>query len=275
MTSGADDDPAGLAELYRRAATPRPPRRFTILLPIIRPPLTLPYAVRSVLAQSERDFELCIVCDGAPAETVAAAGELAAGDERIGVFAFPKGERHGEAHRAAVLAGSTAGFVAHIGDDDLWLSSHLAALGALLEEADFATVPQILIYPGGKMRHRHRGNLADPAIRQRMLTARWNFFGPTEAGYRLSAYRKLEIGWSPAPRDLPTDLFMWRKFLRDDRLRFVTGFTASSLKFGTGDWDTVSEETRAEAIAAYASRLGSPLLRLRAQFAVSRRRPKR
>jgi glycosyltransferase involved in cell wall biosynthesis len=275
VTADRSDGAARLADLYGRAAVPRPSRRFTILLPIVRPPLTLPYAVRSVLVQSERDFELCIVCDGAPVETVAAAEDLAAGDDRIRVFAFPKGARHGEAHRAAVLAGSTARFVAQTGDDDLWLPNHLAALGALLEKADFATLPQLRIYPGGKIRHRHRGNLADPDIRKRMLTERWNFFGPTEAGYRLSAYRGLETGWGPAPADLPTDLFMWRKFLRDDRLRFVTGFTASSLKFGADNWDALPAEKRAGPIAAYAARLDSPFVRWRAQWAVSRRGPKR
>lgn len=275
MPPVSSDDATGLATLYQAASAPRPSRRFTVLLPIVRPPLTLPHAVRSVLLQSERDFELCILCDGAPPETVAVAEDMASGDDRIRVFAFPKGARHGEAHRAAVLAGSTSRFVAHAGDDDLLLANHLAALGALLEDADFATLPQLRIYPGGKIRHRHRGDLADPSIRRRMLTETWNFFGPTEAGYRLSAYRGLEAGWSPAPPDLPTDLFMWRKFLRDERLRFVTGFTASSLKFGADNWDALPAETRARLIASYAARLDSRLLRWRMQWAVSRRGPKR
>ncbi len=39
---------------------------FTVLLPVIRPPALLPYAIESVLAQSERDFVLCVIGDGPP-----------------------------------------------------------------------------------------------------------------------------------------------------------------------------------------------------------------
>ena len=56
-------------------------------------------------------------------------------------------------------------------------------------------------------------------------------FGPTAAGYRIEAYRALPIGWSPAPRDLHTDLFMWRKFLAQDKLRFGSRVAVTSVKF--------------------------------------------
>lgn len=41
--------------------------RFTILLPIHRPPVLPRYAVETVLGQSESDRELFITCDGASA----------------------------------------------------------------------------------------------------------------------------------------------------------------------------------------------------------------
>ena len=94
---------------------------FTILLPVVRPPDMLVHAIASVQAQRRGDFELFVVCDGAPAETVAAAEALAANDQRIRVRAFPKGERHGEAHRAEVMREASGRLVAQIGDDDLWL----------------------------------------------------------------------------------------------------------------------------------------------------------
>ena len=45
------------------------------------------------------------------------------------MFDFPKGDRHGEAHRHAALAEARGELVAHICDDDLWFPEHLAEPG--------------------------------------------------------------------------------------------------------------------------------------------------
>ncbi len=237
------------------AALPRAPRRFTVLLPVLRPPALMPFAIQSVLAQTEMDFELCIICDGAPAETVAAARRAARHDPRIQVFPFPKGERHGEAWRAAVLDGSRSDHVAQLGDDDLWLPNHLERLAAGLRQRDFVSMPQIRVHRDGQYSVPAFGDLAEPRTRNRMLYNRWNFFGPTEAGYRMDAYRRLVVGWSPAPEDLPSDLFMWRKFLATPGLRYRTATAVTSLKFGAQDWDALPLEDRAAAIGVMADRL--------------------
>src|SRR5262249_13068748 len=101
---------------------------FAILLPIIRPPALLPLAIDSVLAQTITDFELLVVCDGAPPETVTCAEGYARRDPRVKVFPHPKGARRGEAYRHSALATSTARYVAHIGDDDLWMPDHLTEM---------------------------------------------------------------------------------------------------------------------------------------------------
>lgn len=259
---------------YSQARQPRPPRQFTVLLPVLRPPEMLPYAVRSVLAQSEPDFELCIICDGAPPETAAVARQLATGDPRIHVFAYPKGLRHGETHRAAVLAGARSDFVCHIGDDDLWLPDHLKTLAALLEDADFVSVPGFTVQPDRRLQAGPYGDLAQAFYRNRMLHRRWNFFGPTEAGYRLSAYRQLPEGWAPGPDTLWSDLNMWRKFLRHPGMRFRSGRALSTLKFATPDWTGVSLADRATANALVWDKLQDPtvlaVLRREAALLVAR-----
>ncbi len=242
---------------HAAAERPRAPRRFTVMLPVVRPPAMLPYAIRSVLAQTEPSFELCVICDGAPAETVEAARAFARQDPRVAVFAFPKGERHGEAHRAAVLRGARTDFVAQIGDDDLWFGDHLARLAQLLERADFVSLPQITIREEG-FASPSGGDLVDAETRARMRDQVYNFFGPSECGYRLAAYKALPIGWSPAPPDLPTDLFMWRKFLAQDGLRFRTGFVVTSLKLSAQHWKEQPLERRAAVLADFATRLEDP-----------------
>jgi glycosyltransferase involved in cell wall biosynthesis len=202
--------------------------RFTVLLCVHRPPALLPFAIESVLWQSHRDLELFIVCDGAPPETAACANAFAARDPRVRVFDFEKGERNGERHRDAVLALAKGEFVAHIAYDDIWFPDHLKELAVLLVEVEFGNLILMDIDPTGSPLH-FPGDLADPHTRQKMLTEKWNFFGPTVSGYRLSTYRRMPEGWAPAPPDIWPDLHMWRKFLRLDGITAGTRYTIQSL----------------------------------------------
>ncbi len=186
--------------------------RFTILLPVHRPPVLLPYAVESVRLQSQTDWELCIICDGVPDATVEAAKAWADRDPRITAWVFGKGERLGEAHRDLVLQKARGRFIAQIADDDLWLIHHLRELAQLLATVEFGNLTPIQVDPARPV-NCSPFRLDSPEVRARMMESRFNFFGPSDAGYRLETYRRLPVGWSPAPLDIWTDLFMWRKFL--------------------------------------------------------------
>jgi hypothetical protein len=157
---------------------------------------------------------------------------MAARDPRIRVFPFEKGERHGELHRDAVLQEARGRFVCHIADDDLWLPHHLDGMGALLEGADFGHSYTLFLDPRGKASLRLH-DLADPAIRDRLQSERWNYFGPTCAGYRLSAYRRLPVRWAPAPPEIWSDLHMWRKFLALPGISCATHRDVSTISFPT------------------------------------------
>src|SRR4029077_9367293 len=202
--------------------------RFTVMLCVHREPVLLPFAMETVLWQSHGDFELFVVCDGAPSETVECARAFAARDGRIRVFDFEKGERNGERHRDAALGQASGEFVAQIGYDDLWFPDHLKELAALLAEVEFGNLPLMAMGPDGSPLF-FPGDLADPQTRRRLLSEQWNFFGPSVAGYRLATYRRLPEGWAAAPPDIWPDLYMWRKFLRLDGITAATRFTIQSL----------------------------------------------
>lgn len=236
---------------------------FTILLPVHRPPALLPYAIASVQAQTRQDFELLVICDGAPAETAALARSRAAEDPRIRVFEHPKGKRHGEAYRHQALQEARGEYVCQISDDDLWLPEHLTEIERLLQSANFGNISMVWVQPNGEASV-DRHDLSDPATRHRMLTENWNFFGPTSVGYRLSAYRSLPEGWSPAPPDIASDLFMWRKFLTQADLSVGTRLAVTSAHFATpyrADW---TDEQREEEIRHWAQRLAD--VRFRRSF---------
>jgi hypothetical protein len=204
--------------------------RFSVLLPVHRPPDLLPAAIESVLAQTSRDFELLVVCDGAPEQTAACARAFGERDPRVRTFEFAKGARHGEAHRAAVLAQGTGTLVAHICDDDLWFPDHLAELETLLTAADFGNVIHTQISPHGTV-EALACDLADPAFRRLFVEQKFNRFGPTFCGYRMDAYRRLPDGWAPGPPDVWSDLHMWRKFLRRDDIKAATRAAVTGLHF--------------------------------------------
>src|SRR3954452_21314201 len=109
---------------------------FTVLLPVHRLPDLVPFGVQSVLTQPRRDFELFIICDGAPPDTAEAAKAFAGSDPRVHAVVQTKGERHGEIWRHLALQEARGRIVCQIADDDLWFPDHLSEAEALMAEAD-------------------------------------------------------------------------------------------------------------------------------------------
>lgn len=208
--------------------------RFLVIIPTHDHGRTVQVAIRSVLRQTHHDWRLVVVADGAPERTHALVRDFAAKDGRIALRHFPKGERHGEAWRHEVLAESDAEAVAYLGDDDFWAPFHLATLAPMLRTADLVHTRQAEFLPNMTFVGQE-GGIGDPEIRRRMLEADppWNCFGPTVAAHRLDAYRRLPVGWSPAPPGLFTDLYMWRKFIAADGLRFAHSAAVTALKLGS------------------------------------------
>ena len=201
---------------------------FTVLLSIHRPPFFLPFAIESVLQQTCKDFQLCVISDGAPQETVECAKDFARRDPRVKVFVFEKGDRHGEAHLHAVLTQSSARYVAHLEDDDLWFPNHLEELGTLLSDVDFGHVIHVWAHGDGSI-EALPCDLSIPEFRQRFLVEWSNRIGYSVCGYHLEAYQRLPEGWAPSPPRTWPDLHMWRKFYRMPDLRFGTRMVVTAI----------------------------------------------
>ena len=202
--------------------------RFTILLPLIRPPVYLPLALESVRSQSVQDFEILIVCDGAPAETVDYARAQAQHDSRIRVYSFPKGERFGEAHWHTALADARGQYVVHLEDDDLWFPNHLEELETVLSSVDFGHTLNTWLHADGRI-ETLLSDISNAEFRSRFMTEKFNRFGYSVCGYRLDAYRRLPQGWGPAPKDVWTDLHMWRRFFCTEGITFGTRMSVTAV----------------------------------------------
>ena len=203
--------------------------RFTVLIPTFDHGIVIRSAIDSVLEQTVGDFEIFVVCDGSPPETHAVLADYAERDGRIRAFKFEKGAVHGEASRHEALEEATGVAVAYLSDDDFWFPDHLATMGELLADADFANTRQAQTSPDYLVMGEAAGDLNNADTRARMTTTRYNFFGPTVAAHRLDAYRRLPVGWSPAPEGVWSDLHMWRKWIAADGVRFRSSMKVTSL----------------------------------------------
>ena len=205
--------------------------RFTIIIPTYNNGPTIRAALTSVAFQTVNDYEVFVVADGAPEETHRIVKEYAARDKRIRLLPFAKGERHGEGWRHAALQQATGEAVCYLSDDDFWFPDHLALMANLLQDADFAHTRHVHLLPCFHI-YGNTGTFADPAVRERMRKEKFNVIGLTNAAHRLAAYASLPQGWSPAPPDVWTDLYMWRKWLNQPGMRYAASDIATGIHMG-------------------------------------------
>jgi glycosyltransferase involved in cell wall biosynthesis len=227
---------------------------FTILLPVFGPPNLLPFAIESVLAQTVAEFELFVVSDGAPPETIDCANEFARRDPRVKVFIFSKGARIGEANWHAALGSASGRYVAHLEDDDLWFPNHLEELEKLLLTVDFGHTIYVRAHSDGQI-EALPADLGIAEFRERMLAEHFNRIGYSVCGYRLDAYRRLPDGWVPAPPTIWPDLYMWRKFLRMHDFSFGTRMVITAVGLPAHFREHMSSEARIRESRAWLQRV--------------------
>lgn len=204
--------------------------KFTVLIPTFNNGVVVRNAIESVLAQTVDGLELFVVADGAPDETHAVLDEIAGSDPRVRIYKFAKGPRHGEDHRNAVLRVARGEMVCYLADDDVWFPDHLAVMQELLADADFAHTRHVEIHTNNSVSGQYLP-ISDQDVRRRMVEEKFNIFGPTCAGHRLDAYKRLPQRWSAAPPDVWTDLTMWRKWISAEGVRFRSSLAVTTLHF--------------------------------------------
>ncbi|MGQ0677234.1 MAG: glycosyltransferase [Rhodospirillales bacterium] len=239
--------------------------RASILIPTHVHASTLKPAVSSVQAQGGGDIEILIVGDGASDGVRSAALALAADDSRIRFFDFPKGPRHGEVHRHAVLQQARGRIVCYQSDDDLWLPNHLDAMEAALMNADFAGAMHVDVDADGRVRG-YYCDLERPEFKTPFLEGRFSGlgqwanggFGLTFAAHRLDAYRRLPQGWATAPQGQSTEHCMWRKFLSQPWCRVKILHLPIALHFSAPERADWTGERRAEELRRWMDVIALP-----------------
>jgi len=101
---------------------------FSVVIPVFNRADVLGAALRSVLAQSEQDFEVVVVDDGSKDDPGAVVSALA--DHRIRVIR--QDNRGGGAARNCGIDAARGAFIGFLDSDDIFLPHHLATMRALL-----------------------------------------------------------------------------------------------------------------------------------------------
>ena len=112
--------------------------RFTIVIPAFNAARTIGSSIRSVLQQTEQDFEVVVVDDGSTDDTVECARSFAT-DPRVRVIS--QRNKGPSAARNAAVAAARALYVSMLDADDLWLPEYLEVMGGALDgnpDAPFA-----------------------------------------------------------------------------------------------------------------------------------------
>ena len=217
-------------------------KRATVIIPTYGEAEFALWAIKSVQRQSVEDIEICIICDGSPAHMVTFFEKMADEDPRITVFRYPKSPRTGEPYRDEVIRKTTGSIICYCAHDDLWLPDHIETIERALGKYDFVhtlhaavNISENIIRPYDIYSVIYLMNIKRRKIRKKMQ-CKQNFFGLTYGAHTRKAYFRLERGWETTPdKDIPTDLYMWNKFISCDKFKYKTIKKITALCFPAGE----------------------------------------
>jgi glycosyltransferase involved in cell wall biosynthesis len=240
--------------------------RATVIMPTFGQAEFAVWPIKSVQAQTVRDIEICILCDGSSENMVGFFNAFAKEDPRIRVFSFPKGPRNGEEHRDVVIRRKTQGrIICYCSHDDLWLPDHIEEVEKSLGSCCFThTIHANINTPG---RINEGGDLFSDIgyidlgfgfFVDKMLAGRFSAFGLTNGAHTRI---KCKIRIENKPIWHPTDLYMWNKFLLAYRGQCKTHAKLTAIHFPISytprrEW---SEAQRYEELGLYYLKILDPV----------------
>ena len=207
---------------------------FSIVLPTHNRPDVLHFAIRSVLAQTIRDFELLIVGDGCTDQTA----EIVKGfdDARITWFDLPKAPNFGYANRNIVLRQVRGKYIAFMAHDDLWLPDHLERFIPVFERPgiELAYSQPVWVSPDGKITPTIF-NLVDDALTLEMFLAKkTNRIPAACVVHRRQCLDRYGYWDDSLPRE--GDLDMWGRIIKGGGRQNVAYLRAATCLHFRADW---------------------------------------
>lgn len=184
--------------------------RFTVLMPTHNRADVVGYAIRSVLDQTEVDFELLVVGDGCTDGTSDLVRDF--NDPRIVWFDLPKAPGFGYANRNIALREARGELIAYAPHDDLLFRDHLELLGEeiAMTGADWVHSRPLWVTPTGTIVPGFV-NLAHDDELERFMT-RANGIPAGTVVHRRDCFAR--FGFWPEDVERSGDWEVWRRFIR-------------------------------------------------------------
>ena len=238
--------------------------RATVIIPTFGSAKFARWAIRSVQQQTVKDIEICIICDGSPESMISFFKNIEKEDPRIEVYVFPKSPGLGEPYRDIVIKQTTGRIICYCGHDDLWLPNHVQVMEKALEECYFThsihvqmNLPEYIKDENTLVEYFFLINLNRKIMKK--MQGKANYFGLAFAAHTRKSYNELEEGWVTAPKDIWSDLYMWRKFLSAFGERCKTTQKITALKFAQQSRTDWSEQQRDEELRLYFEKINDPI----------------
>ncbi|MHB8085182.1 MAG: glycosyltransferase family A protein [Dehalococcoidia bacterium] len=239
-------------------------KRATVIIPTFGNAKFARWAIKSVQEQTVKNIEICIICDGSPEGMVSLFRSMEQDDPRIRVFSFPKSPRTGEPYRDIVIRQTCGRIICYCGHDDLWLPDHIEVVEKTLKKCCFTHTIHAYINVPEAVKDKTSlfggiyGISLNPEIIQKMQQGE-NFFGLTFGSHTRKSYFRLKEGWVTTPQpEIPTDLYMWCKFLTALGKDCKSTMKITALNFRQPDRKDWSEQQRDEELGIYFEKIHDP-----------------
>jgi len=152
----------------------------------------------------------------------------------------------------------TGEIVCYCCHDDLWFPGHIEVMEKALRKCDFTHTyhaivnnPKMIKRPQDVLLGVHFADLSKRKTVNSMLGGT-NYFGLTYAAHTRNAYGRLKEGWVTTPdKNIPTDLYMWKKFLSSSEIVCGTTKQITALTFPLPFRKELNERERTDELKNY------------------------
>ena len=203
-------------------------RKFLVILPTHNHPESLDWSIKSVVNQTNQNFNLVVIGDGVGPKTREIIEKFRY-HNNIYFVDSPKTDRHGEEIRDLTIKKFKPKYVTYLCDDDLFLREHLEVMEKDILGFDFVHPQTVFVDADKQLKSFFRTNLKFPTSMHWHLNCA-NSISLTGATHTYASYISLPVGWTTTPINRATDHYMWEKFFLKKSLRFKSSKFSTTIK---------------------------------------------
>ncbi|MDH3242985.1 MAG: glycosyltransferase family 2 protein [Saprospiraceae bacterium] len=225
----------------------------SVVIPVHRRCGTLPFSLRSIQNQSEKNIEIIIVGDGCSDEVRSICKQFVQTDNRIRFLDLPKAPLRGVANRDHAVRSAGSERIFYCDDDDLFLPHHIETLGPELDDNDLIDTPAVTVCPEG---HVARGlhDSSHPFQKALLVSEDIKAVFDTHLAHRKVTYLDNSAAWLNA-HDHRVVLHMLKAFAARPAVKWKTIQRVTALSLHGARRCGMTDDERAREIEIWSDRI--------------------